>query len=143
MGIQIIPYADRHLDGVSALWRQAFPHDAVRNMAHSAIPLKRAFQPDLLLVAVDGEIVTGSILAGFDGYRGWLNRVAVLPSHRCQGIGARLVAEAEVRLKALGCTKINLQIAGSNSAVTGFYQRLGYIIEDRISMGKCVDQSWD
>ena len=47
----------------------------------------------------------------------------------------------EKRLESLGCTKINLQVVGSNDAVTGFYRRLGYTIEDRISMGKRVEHA--
>ena len=141
MDIEIIPYAVHHFDGVNALWREAFPDDAPPNAAKSVIPLKLTVQPDLLLVAMEGELVIGSVLAGFDGFRGWLNRVAVLQSHRRLGISTRLIEEAEMRLKLLGCTKINLQILSSNEAVTGFYQRLGYSVEDRISMGKRVDRS--
>ena len=40
MGIEIIPYADHHFDGVDALWRDAFPDDAPRNAAQSVIPVK-------------------------------------------------------------------------------------------------------
>lgn len=143
MGIEIIPYTDHHFDGVNALWREAFPDDAPRNTAKSVIPVKLSVQPDLLLVAMDGKLVVGSVLAGFDGFRGWLNRVAVLRSHRRHGIATRLIQEAEKRLKSLGCAKINLQVVGSNDAVTGLYRRLGYAIEDRISMGKRVDRPLD
>ena len=134
--IEILLYASNHFEGVDALWRQAFPHDAPRNQAGAAVPIKLAVQPDLFLVAVEKDLVVGSIMAGFDGYRGWLNRVAVLQTHRGKGIGASLVREAERRLRAMGCVKINLQIRGGNDAVAGFYKRLGYDVEDRISMGK-------
>jgi ribosomal protein S18 acetylase RimI-like enzyme len=77
-------------------------------------------------------------MAGYDGYRGWLNRVAVLVSHQRRGVGAALVDEAEVRLKALGCSKINLQVSFSNEKVAGFYRTLGYEDEERISMGKPI-----
>ena len=140
VSIEIVPYAPHHFDGMNSLWREAFPDDASRNTARSVIPVKLTVQPDLLLVAMEGKLVVGSVLAGFDGFRGWLNRVAVLQSHRRLGIGTRLIAEAERRLKSLGCAKINLQIVGSNDVVTGFYQRLGYTVEDRISMGKRVDR---
>jgi ribosomal protein S18 acetylase RimI-like enzyme len=141
MGIEIIPYADHHFDSVNSLWREAFPDDAPRNTAKSVVAVKLTVQPDLLLVAIEGGMVVGSVLAGFDGFRGWLNRVAVLQSHRGHGIGTGLIEEAERRLKLLGCTKINLQVVGSNDAVTGFYRRLGYSVEDRISMGKRIDSA--
>ncbi len=136
MSFAVVTYAEQHFSGVDALWREAFPHDAPRNRAAAAIPKKLAAQPELFLVAVEEERVIGSVMAGYDGYRGWLNRVAVLTSHQRRGVGAALVRETEIRLKALGCTKINLQIRGANEKVAGFYRALGYDVEDRISMGK-------
>lgn len=77
-------------------------------------------------------------MAGYDGHRGWLYAVAVVDSYRRRGIGTALVQEAEARLGALGCGKINLQIRSTNADVKAFYDRLGYGTEDRISMGKRV-----
>src|SRR4029453_2599150 len=93
-------------------------------------------QRELFLIAtIDGAIV-GTTLAGYDGHRGWLYRVAVAPERQRHGIGRALVHEAERRLPQLGCPKINLQIEGANEHVVAFYDRLGYAAEDRISMGK-------
>jgi len=47
-----------------------------------------------------------------------------------------MVEAAEGKLRALGCRKVNLQIRASNSQVIDFYQKLGFVIEDRVSMGK-------
>lgn len=105
MPIEILPYADHHFEGIAALWAEAFPDDAPRNTAEAVIPIKLTVQPDLLLVATEGGFVVGSILAGFDGFRGWLNRVAVLQSHRRRGIGTKLIREAENRLRVLGCQR--------------------------------------
>ena len=80
--------------------------------------------------------MVGTAMAGYDGHRGWLYSVAVKSSRQRSGIGAMLVNEAEQRLKSLGCGKINLQVRSSNEAVLGFYDRLGYEVEDRVSMGK-------
>ena len=80
----------------------------------------------------------GTILAGYDGHRGWLYSVAVHRDYRRQGLGASLVRYAEQALTALGCMKINLQITGGNDAVVGFYEALGYGVEPRISMGKKI-----
>jgi ribosomal protein S18 acetylase RimI-like enzyme len=138
VSFQVMTYADRHFAGVEALWREAFPHDSPRNFAVNSIPKKIAVQPDLFVVAVEADVVVGSVLAGYDGYRGWLNRVAVLKSHQRRGIGAALVREIENRLQSLGCIKINLQILGSNEKVAGFYRAMGYEVEDRISMSKAT-----
>jgi putative acetyltransferase len=134
--IKIAPYLEANFDGVDALWREAFPDDPPRNAAKTVIPSKLANQPDLLLVALDGNRIVGSVMAGYDGHRGWINRVAVLKSHRKQGIGASLIQHAEARLRTLGCIKINLQVITSNAAVVEFYRRMGYAVEERISMGK-------
>jgi ribosomal protein S18 acetylase RimI-like enzyme len=139
MPAEIVPYRLEHFDGVDQLWREAFPDDPPRNRADVAIPAKLAVQPDLFLVAVDQGQVTGSIMGGYDGHRGWLYAVAVLASARRQGLGARLVREAERRLRALGCMKVNLQVRASNAVVVDFYQALGYETEERVSLGRRLD----
>jgi ribosomal protein S18 acetylase RimI-like enzyme len=100
------------------------------------IPAKLAVQPELFIVALDGVEVVGSIIAGYDGHRGWLYMLAVSNSHRRRHIGSALVQEAEARLAAMGCQKINLQVRTSNAAVAEFYKKLGYVIEERISSGR-------
>jgi ribosomal protein S18 acetylase RimI-like enzyme len=134
--LAIEPYRAAHFADVSALWREAFPDDPPWNAAEVAIPAKLAVQPELFLVALDGPRAIGSIMAGYDGHRGWLYAVAVRASHRRRGIGAALVRAAEARLHGLGCRKINLQVRATNRAVVEFYERLGYAIEDRVSLGK-------
>jgi len=136
--LSIVSYHHGHFGGVRHLWHEAFPNDPPWNLAELAIPAKLRVQPDLFLVATDQDAVVGSIMAGYDGHRGWLYAVAVLKSHQRRGIGAALVREAEGRLTALGCGKINLQVRSSNTAVLSFYKSLGYGIEDRVSMGKRV-----
>ncbi len=129
-------YRSDHFDGVSALWEEAFPDDPPHNRAEFSIPAKLALQPDLLLVAVDRGEVVGTAMAGYDGHRGWLYSVAVRLSHRRAGIGTLLVREAERRLARLGCIKLNLQVRAENAAVAAFYRKLGYEVEERVSMGR-------
>lgn len=143
MSVIIATYAARYFDSVDALWREAFPDDLPRHRADVVIPAKLAFQPELLLVALEQNRVVGSVMAGYDGHRGWINRMAVLKSHRARGIGALLMREAERRLAALGCGKINLQVRASNGAVIDFYRDLGYAVEERISMSKLIPPPLD
>jgi ribosomal protein S18 acetylase RimI-like enzyme len=132
----VAPYSSRHFEGVKTLWQQSFPDDPPWNQAEVAIPAKLAVQPELFLVAVDGDLVVGSIMAGYDGHRGWLYAVAVLNSRCRQGVGTALVRAAEARLRSIGCSKINLQVRSTNATAVEFYRQLGYLIEERISMGK-------
>jgi ribosomal protein S18 acetylase RimI-like enzyme len=46
------------------------------------------------------------------------------------------MAEAELRLLREGCPKVNLQIRAGNDGVVAFYRRLGYDVEEMVSMGK-------
>jgi ribosomal protein S18 acetylase RimI-like enzyme len=132
----ISKYGDEHFTGVEALWQEAFPNDAPWNKASTAIAEKMRFQPDLMLVALEGPRVVGSVMAGYEGHRGWISRLAVLQAHRRKGIGQALLSEAEKRLAALGCIKVNLQVLETNAAVVRFYGEAGYEIEPRISMSK-------
>lgn len=82
-----------------------------------------------------GEIV-GSVMAGYDGHRGWMYYLAAAPSHRGLGIGRALVAEVERRLEALGCPKAQLMVRSDNAAAVGFYSELGYEVNDVLVLGK-------
>jgi ribosomal protein S18 acetylase RimI-like enzyme len=135
---QVRKYRENDFAHVRSLWEEVFPNDPPWNKAEVAIPEKIAMQPDLLLVADEDGAIVGTVMAGYDGHRGWLYSVTVKPSHQRTGIGAMLVGEAERRLKALGCGKVNLQVRPTNEAVIGFYRRLGYEVEERVSMGKRI-----
>ena len=136
MTVTVEAYRDAQFEGVRSLWLEAFPDEPPHNRAELAIPAKLAVQPDLLLVAVDGDLVVGTAMAGYDGHRGWLYSVAVRQTHRRRGIATLLIADAEQRLARLGCTKVNLQVRAENAAVAALYRSLGYEIEERVSMGK-------
>ena len=82
--------------------------------------------------------VVGTVMAGYDGHRGWLYSVAVSPAHRKRGAGRQLVAHAEQTLASLGCLKINLQLLQSNAAVAECYASMGSAGEPRVSMGKLL-----
>lgn len=136
--MEIRCYQEADFGGLNALWNEAFPNDPPWNRAENAIPAKRAFQPGLLFVAVNGIDILGSVMAGYDGHRGWLYSVAVRKSERRQSLGTALIRHAEEALIGLGCGKINLQVRTSNEDVVRFYERLGYAVEDRISLGRRI-----
>ena len=128
-------YESGDRDGLIALWRAC---DLVRGWNDPARDIERklALRDDGLLVAVHGDTLCGSVMAGYDGHRGWINYLATDPSMRHQGVGRMLVAEAEALLARRGCPKINLQIRSTNAQVAEFYRRIGYVDDDVISMGK-------
>ena len=88
-----------------------------------------------LVGVLDGQIV-GTVMAGYDGHRGWVNYLAVDATYRRRGLAASLMQEAERRLLALGCPKINPQVRTTNSAAQRFYERIGYTVDDVVSLGR-------
>ncbi|MBM3716776.1 MAG: GNAT family acetyltransferase [Actinobacteria bacterium] len=125
MTVEIRAFAAADEDAVVALWEEA---GLTRpwNDPRADIRRKLSVQPELFLVAVDGDAVVGSVMAGYDGHRGWLYYLAAAESHRGQGIGRRLVAEAERLLEAMGCPKVQLMVRPDNAGARGFYDALGY-----------------
>jgi ribosomal protein S18 acetylase RimI-like enzyme len=65
--------------------------------------------------------------------------LAVAPEHQRHGLARAIVEEAERLLRVAGCPKINLQIRTSNHGVIDFYKRLGYSVDDVVSMGKRLE----
>jgi ribosomal protein S18 acetylase RimI-like enzyme len=142
MTAEIAPFDnDRHRDAVIALWKRVFGYETPRNDPDLVIDRKLAVGDDLFFVAEDGGDVVGTIMAGYDGYRGWIYALAVHPCHRRQGIGSRLLARAERALADRGCVKVNLQILATNAPVQAFYEAHGYAAESRISMGKSIPEN--
>jgi ribosomal protein S18 acetylase RimI-like enzyme len=136
--LQIRAYRSDDETTVVALWNDVFKKAEPRNEPRLVIATKLGTQPELFFVAVAEGIVVGTAMGGFDGHRGWLYTLAVRPDLRRLGIGTALVRKVESALLALGCPKLNLQVLGANAAVVAFYERLGYAVEDRVSMGKCI-----
>jgi ribosomal protein S18 acetylase RimI-like enzyme len=105
------------------------------------IQKKVDFQPELFFVALLNGQVIGSIMVGYEGRRGWLNYLGVLPDYQKQGYGRKLVERAIDELRKLGCLKVNVQIRNSNSSAVGFYKRLGFKGDNVVSLGKRLKQS--
>ncbi|MEZ5658489.1 MAG: GNAT family acetyltransferase [Burkholderiaceae bacterium] len=99
---------------------------------------KLTVQPELFRVAVQGSRIIGTIMAGFDGHRGWVNYLAVHPDERHRGLGRDLMNDVERRLLALGCPKVNLQVRTTNTAALAFYEAIGYGRDDAVSLGKRI-----
>ena len=134
--LSIRPYAESDEAQVIRLWREVFPDNPSWNVPKADIDRKLTVQRELFLVGdLDGQVVA-TVMAGFDGHRGWVHLVAVSPAHRKKGFGRLMMEEAEKRLREIGCTKINLQVRATNQGVVSFYEKLGYAVEERVSMGK-------
>jgi ribosomal protein S18 acetylase RimI-like enzyme len=134
--LTIRPYHESDEVGVIRLWRQVFPDNPPWNDPKADILRKLGCQRELFLVGEEEGKIVATVMAGFDGHRGWVHLVAVSPNCRRQGFGGAIMNEAEKKLRQIGCTKINLQVRASNLGVVSFYEKLGFAVEERVSMGK-------
>jgi ribosomal protein S18 acetylase RimI-like enzyme len=136
--MQIRPFQMADEEAVVALWERC---GLTRpwNDPRKDIRRKARTQPDLFLVGVlDGEIVA-TAMVGYEGHRGWIQYLGVDPRRQRLGLGRAIMAEAERLLRAVGCPKINLQVRTSNTGVIEFYKRLGFALDDVVSMGKRLE----
>ncbi|MDR0244497.1 MAG: GNAT family acetyltransferase [Burkholderia sp.] len=141
--VAIRPFERADTVAVLAVWRDAFPqYEDADAPPHRdplrSIELKLATQPELFFVATSGARIVGTLMAGFDGHRGWLYSFGVANDARRLGVGRALIAHAETALAARGCLKINLQVLPGNDDACRFYAALGYRVEERISFGKTL-----
>ena len=133
--LRIRPFDLDDLDPVVALWHACGlvkpQNDPVRD-----IERKLLVQPQLFLVGTVDDAVVGTVMAGYEGHRGWVNYLAVAPSHQRRGIARQLMERVERELRAVGCPKINLQVREGNEDAVGFYVALGYTVDPVTSLGK-------
>ena len=133
--MELRPYAAADENAVVELWQRC---ELTRPWNHPRKDIQRKLttQPELFLVGeLDGRIIA-TVMAGFDGHRGWVNYLAVAPEHRTRGYGRLLMQHVEESLTTKGCPKLNLQVRAGNRDVLEFYRKLGYSTDEVVSLGK-------
>lgn len=95
--------------------------------------------PEWLLVGILHESLVATVMAGYEGHRGWVNYLAIDPAYQGRGLGKQMMEKVELLLASQGCPKINLQIRAGNDKVVTFYEALGYCIDPVVSMGKRLE----
>jgi len=106
------------------------------NNPEKDIERKLAVQSELFLVAILDQMLIGTVMAGYEGHRGWVNYLAVDPKARRSGIARHLMDVVEVLLKRRGCPKLNLQMRNDNALAGAFYEAIGYREDETRSFGK-------
>ncbi len=89
----------------------------------------------VLVLETENSLI-GSVVVGFDGHRGWYYYLGITPDHQSAGNGRLLVEAAENWLISRGAPKAMLMVRNSNSKVIGFYEKLGYSVEETSVLGK-------
>ena len=136
MHIEDLSPAD--LDAATALWEEA---GLTRPWNPPAADFRRALDgptSTVLGTFLAGRLA-GTVMVGHDGHRGWVYYLAVTGSERGTGLGRRLMQAAEAWLVERGAVKLQLMVRESNTAVTGFYDRLGYTAADVRVLAKRLD----
>ena len=141
MGLRIRAYRPEDKAGILGLWEASGlvvpSNDPVKDIRR-----KLAVQPELFRVALMEDDVVGTLMAGYDGHRGWLNYLAVHPEFRKTGIGRKRVEEGVRLLAERGCPKINLQVRATNEEAMAFYRKIGFLEDEVKSFGlRLVDDT--
>lgn len=88
--------------------------------------------PETCFVAVDNDVITGAIMAGNDGRRGYIYHTAVAPSYRHNGIGTSLVNTVMTAFEKIGITKVALVVFERNKDGNAFWEAQGFTVRNDI-----------
>jgi ribosomal protein S18 acetylase RimI-like enzyme len=115
------------LSAILEFWQVAAENENRPADTAGALAALHRRDPDALLLALDGGEIVGTIIAGWDGWRCHLYRLAVAPSRRRAGIGRRLVAAAEERFRAFGGTRADAMVLDDNDQAHRIWAAAGYV----------------
>ena len=114
------------IDQILDLWAEGAENASRPPDTRAAVTALLHRDPDALILAEeDGELI-GSVIAGWDGWRYHLYRLAVGPAWRRRGVGAALLRAAEDRFRALGATRADAMVLGSNDLGQNLWRACGY-----------------
>jgi len=109
------------------LWEEAgLPYKPKGRDSRESIEKQMKENPDFFIGAFDGERLIGTVIASFDGRKGWINRLAVHPEYRRRGIGQLLIRKAETVLKEKGAWVICALIERENKPSLSLFEKCGY-----------------
>jgi ribosomal protein S18 acetylase RimI-like enzyme len=125
-GLVLRPATDADVTGVLEFWSTA-AEDTDRPVdTPTAVHALLARDPDALTLAVDGGRIVGSLIAGWDGWRCHLYRLAVDPRSRRRGIARALIAAAEDRFREVGAGRVDAMVLDENDSARRAWERVGY-----------------
>jgi ribosomal protein S18 acetylase RimI-like enzyme len=117
------------LDTVLAFWKTAAEGTSISDDRAGVERLVERDAEALILAERDGELL-GTVIAGFDGWRCHLYRLAVRPDHRRRGIGTALLAAAEERFVRLGGRRGEAMVLVDNERAHHAWRAAGYAPEE-------------
>jgi len=124
--VTIRPATAADVAAVLALWEVGRTEHATTEDRRIDVERVLEQHPGALIVAEDDGAIVGSVIAGSDGWRGSIWRLAVHPGHRRRGIAMALVRAAEQRLGELGIPRIQALVGSDDVVARAFWDRAGY-----------------
>jgi ribosomal protein S18 acetylase RimI-like enzyme len=122
--------ADTDIDRILDLWAEGAENASRPTDTREAVTALVHRDPEAVILAEqDGELI-GSVIAGWDGWRYHLYRLAVRPAWRRRGIGAALLRAAEDRFRALGATRADAMVLDGNDLGQNLWRASGYRPQD-------------
>lgn len=133
MKFEIRPYISTDYDQVRQLLISVKTFDAELDTEQN-LTLKLKQSPNSILVAVQNHTICGVVYIRFDGWKAFINRLAVDPSVQHQGLGSELLDEAESRLIEQGAKRVYLQFWHENEYLERFYTKNGYQLKATVKV---------
>ncbi|WP_433798918.1 GNAT family N-acetyltransferase [Actinomycetospora sp. CA-084318] len=116
---------------VLALWAVAAENDDRPPDDPDVVHALLARDAGALLLAHERDEIVGTLVAGWDGWRAHLYRLAVHPAHRRRGVATTLVDAAERRLVALGARRLDAMVLEGNTHGQALWRHVGFHPQDR------------
>jgi len=120
MAIEIRPAGPDDIPAVLSLWAEATAPTTTDDVDGIGALLER--DPGALLVAETSGQIVGTVIAAWDGWRGSVYRIVVAPEYRRDGLGRRLLDEAENRLRRVGARRMHAIVVGTDPRALGFWE---------------------
>ncbi|MFF0483522.1 GNAT family N-acetyltransferase [Streptomyces sp. NPDC004435] len=128
--IQIRTAVPADAESVLAFWRESAEGTSISDDVDGVRRLLDR-DPEALILAVDGDRIVGSVIAGWDGWRASLYRLAVLPSYRRRGLSKALLQASEDRFAALGGRRVDAMVLEANERAHHAWGAAGYERQDQ------------
>ncbi|WP_405809745.1 GNAT family N-acetyltransferase [Streptomyces sp. NBC_00210] len=127
--LQIRTAGAEEAETVLSFWKEAAEGMSITDDVAGVRGLIERDSEALILAESQGRVV-GSVIAGYDGWRCSLYRLAVLPSHRRQGVSTALLQAAEQRFLAVGGRRGDAMVLEANERAQRAWGAAGYHRED-------------
>jgi ribosomal protein S18 acetylase RimI-like enzyme len=118
------------VDGLLAMWQEAAENTGRPTDTRQAVTALLSRDPEALILAEQDGVLIGSVIAGWDGWRCHLYRLAVRPGMRRKGVASALLGAAEDRFKRVGASRADAMVLGDNDLGQNLWRASGYRKQD-------------